>query len=286
MNDSIVFDNKVASDNIRVYPCSNRNPESDYMARLTTEYNLVSIINRIVDMKSFCVSTFQGCYLGDDTTKSLISSINEFMFNINGYLFNLNNRADGDTPGQFTKLVSYLKNKFDKAGVDEQSQNNTLYACICVGQSNSNSPFIELLPSMEDITNGSSSTVAVSNGESDSYLGNMDVDQEGDTYFKGVTFVVGQWIEPGDRGENWQKTLTESDNVIFGKFTTNASATTVEKFILPIVKVETTVEEGEDENKKIVASTFSVPQDSRVKFATITNGSVRSVTIDDGVLVE
>ena len=163
-------DNKVISNNIRVYPCSNRNPEKDYMARLTTEYNLVSIINRIVDMKSFCVSTFQDCSLTD------ISSINEFMFNINGYLFTIENDN-----GEFTQLVSYLKNKFDKAGVDEQSQNNTLYACICVGQSNSNSPFIELLPSMEDITNGSSSTVAVSNGESDSYLGNMEVDQEGDT---------------------------------------------------------------------------------------------------------
>ena len=93
MVDNIVSDNKVYSDNIRVYPCSNRNPESDYMARLTTEYNLVSIINRLVDMKSFCVSTFYSHSLDS------ISYISEFMFNINGYLFNLNNVANGDTAG-------------------------------------------------------------------------------------------------------------------------------------------------------------------------------------------
>ena len=78
----------------------------------------------------------------------------------------------------------------------------------------------------------------------------------------------------------WCK-IGERNSTIFGKFTTDVSgATTIEKFILPIVKVETTEEVG----GKIVASTFSVPQDSRVKFATISNGSVRSVTIDDGVL--
>lgn len=267
-------DNKVISNNIRVYPCSNRNPESDYTARLTTEYNLVSIINRLVDMKSFCVTTFQG------ESSTNLSSLSEFMFNINGYLFNLNNRADEGKKGQFTKLVTYLKEQFDKTDADKQSQNDTLYACICVGQSSGNSQFIELLPS-KHTTDDSSSTVPVSQGESNSYLGVMDVNEEGVAYFKGITFVIGQWIEPGNRAENWQKTSTNSDSPIFGKFTTNASATTVEKFILPIVQVETTEEDGDG---KIVASTFSVPQDSRVKFATIANGSVRSVTIDDGVL--
>ena len=280
MADSIVFDNKVASDNIRVYPCSNRNPESDYMARLTTEYNLVSIINRLVDMKSFCVSTFQGCYLGDDTTKSLISSIDEFMFNINGYLFNLNNIADGYNPGQFTKLVSYLKKQFDGAQAQNKQYNTTLYACICVGQSGGDSPFIELLPSTESSSNASYTTLSQEQIQSGSYLGNMDVKDGGDTYFNGVTFVVGQWIEPGERGQNWQKIAAAGDTSIFGKFTTDSIGTTVKKFILPIVQVETTVVEG----GKTVASTFSVPQDSRVKFATITNGSVRSVTIDDGQL--
>ena len=286
MADSIVFDNKVASDNIRVYPCSNRNPESDYMARLTTEYNLVSIINRVVDMKSFCVSTFQGYSL--DTNPS-ISSVSEFMFNINGYLFNLNNRADEGKKGQFTKLVTYLKEQFDKTDADKQSQNDTLYACICVGQSSGNSQFIELLPS-KHTTDDSSSTVPVSQGESNSYLGVMDVKEEGDTYFKGVTFVVGPWKNPlqeeGQQG--WQKILTRSaegvdtdTDVVFGKFTTDSAGSTIEKFILPIVQIETTIP-GEGDKK--VASTFSVPQDSRVKFATVANGSVRSVTIDDGEL--
>jgi hypothetical protein len=67
----------------------------------------------------------------------------------------------------------------------------------------------------------------------------MDVNDSGVTYFNGVTFVVGQWIEPGERGKNWQKPSTdtsiEPNSDIFEKFTTNVSNTTVEKFILPIV---------------------------------------------------
>ena len=41
--------NFVKSENIRIFPCGGRNATLDAAARLTTEYNLVSIINRLVD---------------------------------------------------------------------------------------------------------------------------------------------------------------------------------------------------------------------------------------------
>lgn len=34
---------------IKVFPCSNRDPESDTTSRLMTEYNISSLINRFVD---------------------------------------------------------------------------------------------------------------------------------------------------------------------------------------------------------------------------------------------
>ena len=67
---------KVSSAGIRVYPCGNRSADIDINARFTTEYNLISIVNRLVDMKSFCV---------DDVTDNMTS----FSFNINGYLFTI-----------------------------------------------------------------------------------------------------------------------------------------------------------------------------------------------------
>jgi hypothetical protein len=71
----------IASDKIAVFPCGRRNTTSDPYARLTTEYNLVSIINRLVDNDSFIVTnrTYSAGGLAADEE--------EFSFNIGGYLF-------------------------------------------------------------------------------------------------------------------------------------------------------------------------------------------------------
>jgi hypothetical protein len=39
----------INSENIEVFPCGGRDSQYDATAKLTTEYNLVSIINRLVD---------------------------------------------------------------------------------------------------------------------------------------------------------------------------------------------------------------------------------------------
>lgn len=64
----------ISSKKIKVFPCSNR---PDYIEdRWLTEYNLVNIINRLVDRDKFVV-----------TTNWTSNDASEFMFNINGYLF-------------------------------------------------------------------------------------------------------------------------------------------------------------------------------------------------------
>lgn len=70
----------VKSENIDVFPCSNRPEHLDN--RWLTEYNLVNMVNRLVDTKSFVV-----------TNKLVVNengfadATQEFIFNVGGYVF-------------------------------------------------------------------------------------------------------------------------------------------------------------------------------------------------------
>ena len=76
----------INSASIKVFPCGGRNKDSDPLARLTTEYNLVSIINRLVDKDSFIVTTHENGTRISDTKYQ-----NEYyQVNIGGYLFTIN----------------------------------------------------------------------------------------------------------------------------------------------------------------------------------------------------
>lgn len=72
------------SNKIKVFPCGGRNINYDPLARLTTEQNLISIINRLVDMDSFIVTTHA-------SNQEMNNSIEEYIFNIDGYLFTVPN---------------------------------------------------------------------------------------------------------------------------------------------------------------------------------------------------
>ena len=106
----------VQSSNIDVYPCTNRSFSGDVNSRYHTEYNLVSIVNRLVDRKSFCVST------------SVVSS--DFTFNIGGYLFTLDSEGVAAVKGICSEQYPYV------------------YACICVGTRGN---YQELLPLDNDV---------------------------------------------------------------------------------------------------------------------------------------
>lgn len=72
--------NYLPSNGIKVFPCGGRDSADDPLARLTTEYNLVHIINRLVDKKSFIVTPY-------DQGEDISNMENEYMINIGGYLF-------------------------------------------------------------------------------------------------------------------------------------------------------------------------------------------------------
>ena len=69
----------IKSEDVYVFPVANR-PKYDPAGRLTTEYNLTSILNRLLDKKSFVVTQ-------KDDNISITSG--EFEFNINGYFFHI-----------------------------------------------------------------------------------------------------------------------------------------------------------------------------------------------------
>jgi hypothetical protein len=71
----------ITSNNISVFPCGRRGSSVSNSARLTTEYNLVSIINRLVDRDSFIVTDV------DFTEGFGATNTTLFSFNIGGYLF-------------------------------------------------------------------------------------------------------------------------------------------------------------------------------------------------------
>lgn len=253
----------VKSSNIKVYPCSNRNPSYDINSRYPTEYNIVSVVNRLVDMKSFCVTTFD----------SLPEDLDSFLFNVNGYLFDIDSSAIQGLADQLKGLADQLNG----ASMDGKQ----LYACICVGYIDNNSKYCELLPSKQYVSGGSVSTV--SSGDSspmddDTSSEENVVGSEGlDKQFNGVVFIVGDPVECGHNLSGWETTGADNNSGIFGQFTPiYSNLGSYKKFILPIM------EATYDSTNKI--NIISVPKESRVKFATTRDGTKRSVVIDDGEL--
>ena len=66
-----------SSDNIKIFPVANR-PKKDPAGRLTTEYNLTSLINKLLDVEGFVVT---------DTDNSVETGA--FDFNLHGYFIHI-----------------------------------------------------------------------------------------------------------------------------------------------------------------------------------------------------
>lgn len=76
---------QIKSSSISVFPCANRGKFEDtnfnLQSRLTSEYNLTSIINQLVDKNSFVISP-------SDISRAVDTS-SPISFNINGYYFKI-----------------------------------------------------------------------------------------------------------------------------------------------------------------------------------------------------
>ena len=78
--------NYIKSGDIKVFPCANRGGIYSRSARLTTEYNLTSIINKLVDSNFFVVTGLKDTEVKADESLS-------YIFNIRGYLFDTTAQA-------------------------------------------------------------------------------------------------------------------------------------------------------------------------------------------------
>lgn len=200
----------IKSNSIKVFPCGGRNSEFDVAAKLTTEYNLVSIINRLVDQKSFVVS---------DTVPSITPGSSpstfttDFVFNLNGYLFST-------TDATFGGLINN----------ENEVKGNYIVAYIYPEGYGNGGAYTQLSPL--DATSIDFTTVE--------YGGILDNNGS----FTGVEFGL---VGP------------QSDD-----------DTAVTKTQLPLLQYNGTK--------------WIIPPDSKIKFRTTTDGSSRSVTIDDGEL--
>lgn len=75
----------IQSNNIKVFPTSKRDDAQDRNARLTSEQNLISIVNRLADKRSFIIG---------DGLKVSGETITPGACNINGYWFNILNAVN------------------------------------------------------------------------------------------------------------------------------------------------------------------------------------------------
>lgn len=93
------------SEKVKVFPCGGRAKQYDPLARLPTEYNLVSLINRLVDKNSFIVTSHNN---GEDIS----DKIDNYIINIDGYLFTIEGGAKAiieSCSGQSgTYIIAYI----------------------------------------------------------------------------------------------------------------------------------------------------------------------------------
>lgn len=85
----------ISSDEIAVFPCGGRS-ELYPNSKLTTEFNLTNIINRLIDVESFVINK-------EYETNGLV---NDLEFNLKGYYFKVNSNSVTSLVEQFSSETS------------------------------------------------------------------------------------------------------------------------------------------------------------------------------------
>ena len=75
----------ILSKNIRVFPTTQRE-NVDPSAKFTTEYNLTSLLNKLLDRKAFVITSDEDLKKGYKVAEGKINSLE---FNIMGYFFSM-----------------------------------------------------------------------------------------------------------------------------------------------------------------------------------------------------
>ena len=153
------------SKNISVFPTTDR-PEYDPLGRLTTEYNLTSLLNTLLGVDGFVITdpgNAENASNGNERLENAIYSPTtttgtvKFQFNIKGYIFTIHNL--GNLIGQFTSTAStaiyaYIDIKSDYNNTGD-NPNKTLFQRLSGGNDTSkgyeNVIFSNLDPSDKDL---------------------------------------------------------------------------------------------------------------------------------------
>ena len=218
----------IHSDNIKVFPTTQRS-NKDASARMMTEFNLTSIINRLVDMDSFIVTTHASNQEMDD-------SIEEYIFNINGYLFTVPNGV-----GAKNIIATTLNDYFINNDITELTKGTSYYLLAHIRKET-----YQGVNKDSDLMTYTQLSPTATTAPEDYENGILDADEK----FNGLEFI----IIPKSNISNYSSTATDKYLILF-------------------------------EYKQNARKWYEY-EDSKVKFKTITSGSRRSVTIDDGELTQ
>jgi hypothetical protein len=196
---------------ISVFPASSRSDTYDRNARLTTEQNLVSIINRLTGEKSFIIS---GLNVEYDGSKAILRSGSA---NIAGYLFSINTDIDiSGLPVAGTNNTLYFKisikryaiNMFGDANVgsDIKSYVNELYSADETDA---------VLDTSENVTDAIFKGLELDSGDGTT----LNDNEEGDifTYYLKIAVVKdGKWgpiVASGIRGSSLNTLKFKADGI-------------------------------------------------------------------------
>lgn len=266
------------SNKIKVFPCGGRNINYDPLARLTTEQNLISIINRLVDMDSFIVTTHASNQEMDNSTE-------EYIFNIDGYLFTVPNGVGANniiettlddyfTTNDITKLTEgtsyYLLAHIRKETYQGVTNDRVSMTYTQLSPTAETTSVIDSLIKVEIADPATLEEIDLGAVTIYKYNDTQYVQKIGDIYYQcdadGVLFqsLTAYTILDSSSKFNGLEFIITTDKSSY----TN---TAVDKYLILFEYKQSAKKWYEYEN-------------SKVKFKTINGGSRRSVTIDDGEL--
>lgn len=235
---------------VKVFPTTLRT-EFDPQARLTTEYNLCSIINRLVDCESFVIS------------QNIEDPI--FYFNVNGYIYSIDSGNGTKSAFELIRDVAYniaAPNTFSNVTIT--NTNKIIYAHVFIKK--------------HDV-----STSKVSNAGT-SLLKTWYQIQGIDTQDENIFTYKGLWLTP-------EKAALKGINGSINKNTENDYGITYDdthEYIIPLFECINTSDPTNIDSWRIYPDSLIKFKTGLKEF--VQDGSdpyykhYRSVTIDDGVL--
>ena len=129
---------EIESNKIKVFPTTKRSDEADRNARLMSEQNLISIVNRLTGLKSFIIHIPSI----SSVTNSSITIPTNSEFNIGGYYFKFIDdktiTIDGNTKEIGLQISTVTTNNFTEVQGNDSNGKNGNYSGLTITVSTEN----------------------------------------------------------------------------------------------------------------------------------------------------